>query len=106
MPSPSIDRALMQHLAGLARLHLAADRLPVLRDRLERIVTAFAALGDAVAAPAAPTASPAAPAVAPEAPPLALRADVAAAPLPVDVVLANAPQHAGGAFVVPRVIDG
>lgn len=96
MPNPvTIDRALMQHLADLARLHIPAERLPVLRERLERIVGAFQALqeADATALVATPVAG------------TPLRADVAEPPLPVATVLANAPQQAGDAFVVPRVID-
>lgn len=96
MPNPpSIDRALMQHLADLARLHIPAERLPPLRERLERIVAAFSAL-QADSGPGAPPAGE---------PPLRLRADVVEPPLALDMVLANAPQQAAGAFVVPRVID-
>ncbi len=96
MPNPpSIDRALMQRLADLARLHLAADRQAVLRERLERIVAAFSALQEA--APADGTV--------PTPRALPLRADVAEPPLPPAQVLANAPRQAGDCFVVPRVVD-
>lgn len=96
MPNPlSIDRALMQHLADLARLHIPTERQALLRERLERIVAAFSALQEA-----APTGDAAG-----TAPSLPLRADAIEPPLPVDTVLANAPQHAAGSFVVPRVID-
>ncbi len=97
MPPPTIDRALMQQLAELARLHLGSDKLPMLRARLDRVLAAFSSLGEHVPADAG---DPAAPATA-----LPLRADEPEAPLPLDTVLRNAPQRAGGAFVVPRVID-
>jgi Asp-tRNA(Asn)/Glu-tRNA(Gln) amidotransferase C subunit len=34
-----------------------------------------------------------------------LRDDVAGTPLPTAAALANAPQQAAGAFLVPRVVD-
>lgn len=96
MPHPvSIDRQLMQHLADLARLHIPAERLPTLRERLERIVAAFQTLQDAELTAPAPGPRPGTP----------LRDDHTEPPLPVGTVLANAPQQAGDAFVVPRVID-
>lgn len=96
MPHPvSIDRQLMQHLADLARLHIPAERLPLLRERLERIVAAFQTLQDAELTTPAPGPRPGTP----------LRDDRTEPPLPVATVLANAPQQAGDAFVVPRVID-
>jgi aspartyl/glutamyl-tRNA(Asn/Gln) amidotransferase C subunit len=97
MPNPLvIDRALVQHLAELARLSVSAERAQVLRGRLERVLEAFAALQGAEL----PTADRIESAMA-----QALRPDVAEAPLPVETVLANAPQQAAGTFVVPRVVD-
>ncbi len=99
MPNPpAIDRALMLRLADLARLHIPAERLPSLRARLERIVAAFSALQTIGGIPAsavtgAPTAG------------LPTRPDVASAPLAPASVLQNAPQQAGGSFLVPRVIE-
>lgn len=90
---PTIDRALMQHLAELARLHVPAERAATLRQRLERIVAAFSALQPAEAGGEAAAKE------------LRLRPDVAGAPLPVTTVLANAPQQAANTFVVPRVVD-
>ena len=84
----------MQHLAELSRLHIPVERQAALRTRLERIVAAFSALQEADNVEVAPTGAP-----------LTLRSDVAEAPLAVELVLANAPQHAAGSFVVPRVID-
>jgi aspartyl-tRNA(Asn)/glutamyl-tRNA(Gln) amidotransferase subunit C len=99
MPNPpSIDRALIQHLAELARLHIPAEQSGPLRQRLESIVNAFSALQDPDLAPPAATAAW-------SGLPLPLRPDIAGEPLPVATVLANAPQQAASAFVVPRVID-
>lgn len=106
-----IDRALLEHLAELARLSLSADREVVLRQQLQRLVDAFSALGDGPAAGSASAAADAGPTAVPTAgsgpphPPLPLRADEPEAPLPVDRVLANAPRTADGSFVVPRVVD-
>ena len=91
--SPTIDRALMEHLAALARLHVPAERAAILRQRLERIVAAFSALQPADGAAAAPEST------------LRLRPDVAEQPLSQTDVLANAPRQAAGSFVVPRVVD-
>ena len=106
MPSPTeFDRTTIQHLAELARLHLPADRLPVLRQRLQRLVDAFGALGE-LPLPATdqqggqqgdPQDEPQAAVV--------LRPDVPLPPLSPEQALANAPQQAAGAFVVPRVVD-
>ncbi len=99
MPNPpAIDRALMLHLADLARLHIPAERLPSLRARLERIVSAFSALQtvDGVSSRPAPAFGDLG---------LPTRPDVAGAPLAPAIVLQNAPQQAGGSFVVPRVIE-
>ena len=96
MPPTTIDRNLLHKLADLARLHVPAERQSTVLQNLQRIVAAFDALrslstGTAPGAAAA-TGTP-------------LRPDLAEAPLAVDQVLANAPQQAGGMFVVPRVVD-
>lgn len=99
MPNPLvIDRALMLRLAELARLQVPADRLPILRERLERIVAAFQSLQDAD--DAGPPPSP------PSVAPLRLRADEPGPALPTAMVFANAPARAGDHFVVPRVVEG
>lgn len=94
-----IDRALLQHLAELARLNLSADREGVLRQQLQRLVDAFSALGGDPGATAA-TDQPGA-----SAPSLTLRPDVSEPPMPIEQVLANAPRTADDSFVVPRVVD-
>jgi len=96
MPPPPIDRHLLQKLADLSRLHVASERQATVLQNLQRIVAAFDALR------ALPTPSPDAANGAPGTP---LRADVAEPALAPDDVLANAPQRAGGMFVVPRVVD-
>lgn len=96
MPNPpSIDRAAIQHLADLARLHIPAERHQVLRERLERIVAAFSALQEGGATAEEPGDRCALP----------LRADVPGPVLRPAEVLANAPKHAGDCILVPRVID-
>lgn len=97
MNPPVVDRALIQHLAELARLHVPADRLATVLQNAQRVVEAFDALRDLPAEPGPDGA---------DAPPTALRTDAAEPPLPLAEVLANAPRTAGGMFVVPRVVDG
>lgn len=97
MTPPSIDRPLLQKLADLARLHVPSDRQAALLQNLTRIVAAFDALRALPTPPPRPTETPTAAAP--------LREDQAEPPLPTDDVLANAPQRAGGMFVVPRVVD-
>jgi len=94
---PAIDRAMVQNLADLARLHLPVERQDALLQRLQRIVLAFDALRQL------PTEQ--APANPPSLAPLRLRPDVAEPPLPIAQVLANTRHHAAAAFVVPRVVD-
>jgi aspartyl-tRNA(Asn)/glutamyl-tRNA(Gln) amidotransferase subunit C len=89
---PVIDRALLEHLAELARLTMSADRQAALREPLQRLVDAFSALASDDAANADDAR-------------LALRDDSAEPPLPTATVLANAPQMADDSFVVPRVVE-
>lgn len=96
---PAIDRALLQQLAELARLHLPQDRLGVLLPRLQRVLAAFEALRDLPTSEAEPSPYP-------RPLPMALRLDAAEPALPLEQVLANAPRSAAGAFVVPRVVEG
>lgn len=98
MPASTIDRALLCRLEELARLHVPADRVTVVRERLQRIVDAFEALrkldttGVEPAVPTRPS------------PPM-LRPDHPGPVLAPDEVLANAPRQAAGCFLVPRVVD-
>lgn len=97
MPDMPIDRAELQQLCELARLNLPAEREAEVLGRLQRIVTAFAALRDVATEGVATTRSDAAPST--------LRPDEPAPPMPRDLVLHNAPQRAADCFVVPRVVD-
>lgn len=104
MPNPiEFDRTTIQHLADLARLHLTADRLPLLRQRLQRLVDAFGAVveGPDLVADAAGSPDPGLA----ESTPRSLRPDLPLPPMRQDEALANASKTAGGAFLVPRVID-
>lgn len=94
--APPIDRVQLLRLAELARLHLPAERQGPVLLQLQRIVEAFDALRTLPAA---------APSDAESQSPLRLRPDVAEPAMPMEQVLANAPQSAGGMFVVPRVVD-
>jgi aspartyl/glutamyl-tRNA(Asn/Gln) amidotransferase C subunit len=93
-----IDRRLLEKLAGLARLHLPADRQPTVLQHVQRIIDAFDALRGLPTSPGHGSEYPL---------PLTLplRPDEAQAPMPLDQVLANAPRAAAGTFVVPRVVD-
>lgn len=94
---PSIDRALLQRLADLARLHVPAERQAEMLQNMQRVTAAFDALQD-LREPAGEAAAALAPAP--------LRADEAETALTRDSVLANAPQVAADMFVVPRVVEG
>jgi aspartyl/glutamyl-tRNA(Asn/Gln) amidotransferase C subunit len=97
--TPPVDRNLLRTLAGLARLHLPAEREETATARLQAIVDAFAAIAsvptEGVEASSYPMPLP-----------TAWREDVAATPLPVEVVTANTRHSVVGAFVVPRVVEG
>lgn len=95
---PAFDRLQLRQLCDLARLHVPAERQAELLGRLQRIVAAFEAVSELP-----PRANDQAPTLAE--PPLRLRPDVVEPPLASAEVLANAPRHAAGAFVVPRVVD-
>ena len=98
MPNPiEFDRAAILRLADLARLHLPAERLPLLRQRLQRLVEAFGALAELPPEALEPPPVAAAP--------LPLRVDAPEPPMTPAQALANAPRTAGGAFLVPRVVD-
>lgn len=110
MPNlPDLDRDALQHLATLARLHLTSDRMPLLRARLQRLLEAFSALPAPSGGGTGDRGGPhlAGLDLGPSGltPSLALRRDEPAPPLPPAAVLANAPQQAAGAFLVPRVVD-
>jgi aspartyl/glutamyl-tRNA(Asn/Gln) amidotransferase C subunit len=83
-------------LANLARLALADGELARLQTDLARILAAFERLAESqevVAAPAEPVSTRA-------------RADRPLPSLAPDVLLASAPAHAEGFFLVPKTIGG
>lgn len=94
---PVVDRALLQRLAEMARLHVPAERQGHVLHSMKRVVEAFDALRDLPDLPGnsldPATAAP-------------LRADVEELSLPLEEVLANARHTAAGMFVVPRVVEG
>jgi aspartyl-tRNA(Asn)/glutamyl-tRNA(Gln) amidotransferase subunit C len=89
----------VERIAGLARLSLSeseAERLAVELDTILGYVESLARLDTEGVEPTShvlPLATP-------------LREDVPVAPLDPEVALANAPERAGTAFAVPRVIEG
>lgn len=102
MSGTPIDRAMLQELCDLARLHIPRERESLVLMRLQRIVDAFSGLVTAVADGSGvgpPGHEPQ------ELDPAALRQDRATAPMDRADVLANAPRAAADAFVVPRVVD-
>jgi len=88
----------VEHIAHLARLELSpAERDAMARD-LDGILDYVADLQALDTTGIEPTSHPIPV-------PTPLRADVAVAPIDPELAVANAPQRAGTAFVVPKVID-
>jgi aspartyl-tRNA(Asn)/glutamyl-tRNA(Gln) amidotransferase subunit C len=93
------SRGEVERIAGLARLSLSeseAERLAAELDTILGYVESLARLDTEGVEPTShvlPLATP-------------LREDEPAAPLDPEVALANAPERAGTAFAVPRVIEG
>ena len=88
----------VERIADLARLELAPGEAQRMTDELEAIlgyVEALERLDTTGVEPTFHTALVATP----------LRDDVAAAPLDPARAVANAPEHSGSAFVVPKVLD-
>ena len=91
---PAIDRAQVIRLAQLAQLQLAPDEVERLTQQLGEILTYMAQLGEVDVAGVAPTAHA-------QLGSLPLRPDEPAESLPVETVLAAAPEAAEQCFVVP-----
>jgi len=97
-PELELDRAFVRALSGLCRLHLTDAAEASAQQRLAAVLQAFSALravdlgqdgdGENVAAG------------------VPLRPDLPEPVLSQEQVLANASQKLGGAFLVPRVIEG
>jgi len=102
MPNPQkIDRALIEHLGELARMHVPADRLDAIAQQLQQVVDAFSSLADAdLTGPADAT-----DATSSQLTPDDLRDDVPEQTPSTERILANAPQTATDCFVVPRVVE-
>lgn len=94
-----ISREEVERVAALARLSVSdeeAERLAVELDRLLEYVDTLDRLdttGIEPTAHAIPVATP-------------VRQDRAEPPIDPELAVANAPQHAGSAFLVPKVIEG
>ena len=102
MSGTPIDRAMLQELCDLARLHVPKEREASVLARLQRVVDAFSGLGAAVPAGDRQRQLPQGPQ---ELVPEAMRQDRCATPMARAEVLSNAPRTAADAFVVPRVVD-
>jgi aspartyl-tRNA(Asn)/glutamyl-tRNA(Gln) amidotransferase subunit C len=95
----SITREEVERIAALARLSLDDGELARVSQELASILRYVETLERVDTDGIPPTAH-----VIPLATPL--RADVPVAPLDPELAVANAPERAGTAFVVPRVIEG
>ena len=95
----SLTRADVEHVAYLARLGLTEAELARLEGQLNHILDQYAKLSELDTDAIPPTAQT----IELE---NILREDVARPSLPVDAVLANAPERDGDAFVVPAILGG
>ena len=96
---PHMTRDEVRHVVALARLSLSDDALDRMASELDAILGYVDTLSEVDTEGVAPTAH-VIPLVTP------LRADRPEPPIDPERAVANAPQSAGSAFVVPRVIDG
>jgi aspartyl-tRNA(Asn)/glutamyl-tRNA(Gln) amidotransferase subunit C len=93
-----IDRAQVLHVAKLARMTLREEEVPVVTEQLAKILDHIAQLQELDVSKVEPTAQ-----VGVER--LPLRPDVARPGVPHDLALSQAPESAGGGFVVPAFVD-
>jgi aspartyl-tRNA(Asn)/glutamyl-tRNA(Gln) amidotransferase subunit C len=93
-----IDREQVRHIAKLARLTLREDEVQPMTEQLVKILAHVAQLGEVSTEGVEPTAQ-----VGVER--LPFRPDEVRPSLAREVVLAQAPETAGGGFVVPAFID-
>jgi aspartyl-tRNA(Asn)/glutamyl-tRNA(Gln) amidotransferase subunit C len=96
--SRAIDREQVLHVAKLARLTLHADEVPAMTEQLVKILAHVAQLQEVNTDGIEPTAQVSVDR-------LPLREDVIRASVPREVALAQAPDTAGGGFVVPAFIE-
>lgn len=89
----------VQYIAGLARLSLSEEEIEHMARDMDQILDYVATLEELDTQGIEPTA---------HAIPLGtpVRADEALAGMDPELAIGNAPQRAGTAFVVPKVIDG
>ncbi|MEO5964077.1 MAG: Asp-tRNA(Asn)/Glu-tRNA(Gln) amidotransferase subunit GatC [Candidatus Limnocylindrales bacterium] len=94
-----LTRADVEHVAYLARLGLTGEELARLEGQLNHILDQYAKLAELDTSAIPPTAQT----IELE---NILRDDVARPSLPVEDVLANAPERDGDFFVVPAILGG
>jgi len=94
-----LSRSDVEHVAHLARLGLTADEIGLLRGQLNHILDQYAKLAELDTESIPPTAQT----IELE---NILREDVVAPSMPVEEVLANASESAGGFIVVPAILGG
>jgi aspartyl-tRNA(Asn)/glutamyl-tRNA(Gln) amidotransferase subunit C len=94
-----LSRSDVEHVAHLARLGLTDDELTLLQGQLNHILEQYAKLAELNTEAIPPTAQT----IELE---NILREDVVTPSLPVDEVLGNAPEAAGGYIVVPAILGG
>jgi aspartyl-tRNA(Asn)/glutamyl-tRNA(Gln) amidotransferase subunit C len=95
---PAITREEVERVVSLARLSLDEAELTRMASELDAVLGFVATLAELDTHGVPPTAH-----VVPL--PTPLREDVPEPPLDPELALANAPQSAGSAFVVPKVIE-
>ena len=96
---PGLSRSDVEHVAHLARLGLSDDELTLLQGQLNHILEQYAKLAELATDDIPPTAQT----IELE---NILREDLVTPSLPVEAVLANAPDSAGGYVVVPAILGG
>jgi len=94
-----LSRSDVEHVAHLARLGLTDDELTLLQGQLNHILEQYAKLAELNTEAIPPTAQT----IELE---NILREDVVTPSLPVEEVLRNAPDAAGGYIVVPAILGG
>jgi aspartyl-tRNA(Asn)/glutamyl-tRNA(Gln) amidotransferase subunit C len=95
---PRISAEEVEYIASLARLELGPEEVTAMARDLDRVLGYVATLDELDTSGIEPTAH----AIALETP---VRADEAAASMDPELAVACAPERAGTAFVVPKVLD-
>ena len=94
----ALDKAIVAHIAGLARIRLSEAELNPLADELSDILTWMEQLNEVDTSGVTPMASVAATE-------LPMREDTVTDGRCREEILANAPRTARGFFVVPKVVE-